>query len=209
MLRKMPTEHHVGNVTIEEHLRILFDIQQRSDTDKKVLTAFAVLPVNCECSIEEIEQWFGFENEDLDEVIKDGWLSYDEDKQVYSMHPLIRTIIRFDFLADGQGKKTIAPEGTTDKILEYYNSSGIDSEITKAIIEAKEKIGFCKVCGNFTDREICPICQRRNRKIVCVVAQPKDILALEKVKEYDGVYHVLFGTISPLEHRGPNDIKIK
>ncbi len=78
-----------------------------------------------------------------------------------------------------------------------------------AIKEAKAKIGFCKVCGNFTDQEVCPICKTRNRKIICVVAQPKDILAMEKVKTYDGVYHVLFGTISPLEHRGPNDIKIK
>ena len=78
-----------------------------------------------------------------------------------------------------------------------------------AIIEAKEKIGFCKICGNFTDKEICPICQSRDRKIICVVKEPKDILAMEKVKTYNGVYHVLFGTISPLEHRGPNDIKIK
>lgn len=78
-----------------------------------------------------------------------------------------------------------------------------------AILQAKEKIGFCKVCGNFTEKEICPICQTRNRKIVCVVKEPKDVLAMEKVKNYNGVYHVLFGTISPLEHRGPNDIKIK
>ena len=78
-----------------------------------------------------------------------------------------------------------------------------------AIIEAKEKIGFCKICGNFTDKEICPICQSRDRKIICVVKEPKDILAMEKVKTYNGGYHVLFGTISPLEHRGPNDIKIK
>ena len=78
-----------------------------------------------------------------------------------------------------------------------------------AIKEAKEKIGFCKVCGNFTDKEVCPICQKRNRKIICVVKDPKDVLAMEKVKTYDGVYHVLFGTISPLEHRGPDQIKIK
>ena len=78
-----------------------------------------------------------------------------------------------------------------------------------AILQAKEKIGFCKVCGNFTEKEICPICASRNRKIVCVVKEPKDVLAMEKVKNYNGVYHVLFGTISPLEHRGPNDIKIK
>ena len=79
----------------------------------------------------------------------------------------------------------------------------------EAIKDAKAKIGFCKVCGNFTDKEICPICQTRNRKLVCVVTQPKDVLSMEKVKSYNGVYHVLFGTISPLEHRGPNDIKIK
>lgn len=78
-----------------------------------------------------------------------------------------------------------------------------------AIVEAKSKIGFCKVCGNFTDKEVCSICSHRNRKIICVVKEPKDVLAMEKVKTYDGVYHVLFGTISPLEHRGPNDIKIK
>lgn len=78
-----------------------------------------------------------------------------------------------------------------------------------ALTLAKEKIGFCKVCGNFTEREVCPICQTRNRKLVCVVKEPKDVLAMEKVKSYNGVYHVLFGTISPLEHRGPNDIKIK
>lgn len=78
-----------------------------------------------------------------------------------------------------------------------------------AIKEAKNKIGFCKICGNFTDKEICPICEKRNRKIVCVVKDPKDILSMEKVKNYVGVYHVLFGTISPLEHRGPDQIKIK
>ena len=78
-----------------------------------------------------------------------------------------------------------------------------------AIKEAKDKIGFCKVCGNFTDKEICNICEKRNRKLVCVVKDPKDIISMERVKNYDGVYHVLFGTISPLEHRGPDQIKIK
>ena len=97
VLRRMGTEHHVGKMTIEEHLRILFDIQQRSETDKKVLNGFAVLPANCECSLEEIGQWFGFENKDLDDLIQDGWLSYDEGKQAFSMHPLVRAIVRFDF----------------------------------------------------------------------------------------------------------------
>lgn len=105
--------------------------------------------------------------------------------------------------------------GVGYKTAQRYAFSIIEGKMERAerfaqtIKEAKEKIGFCKVCGNFTDQEICPICKTRNRKVVCVVAQPKDILAMEKVKTYDGVYHVLFGTISPLEHRGPNDIKIK
>lgn len=90
-------------------------------------------------------------------------------------------------------------EGKEERVKKFAN----------AIIEAKEKIGFCKECGNFTDKEICSICQSRNRKIICVVTEPKDILSMEKVKSYNGVYHVLFGTISPLEHRGPNDIKIR
>ena len=78
-----------------------------------------------------------------------------------------------------------------------------------AIIDAKSKIKFCKECGNFTDKDICSICENRNKKIICVVKEPKDILAMEKVKSFDGVYHVLFGTISPLENKGPGDIKIK
>lgn len=78
-----------------------------------------------------------------------------------------------------------------------------------AIKEVKEHIGFCEVCGNFTDQKICNICKTRDRKIICVVKDPKDIISMERVKSYKGVYHVLFGTISPLENRGPDDIKIK
>jgi len=78
-----------------------------------------------------------------------------------------------------------------------------------ALIEVKDKIGLCKCCGNYTDKEICDICAKRDKTIICVVKEPKDILAMEKVKSYTGVYHVLFGTLSPLDGRGPNDIKIK
>ena len=121
--RRFGTEHHDGNATIEWHLRCLFDIQKRPEADKKVLNGFAVLPANCECSLEEIGRWFGFENKDLDKLIQDGWLSYDEGKQAFSMHPLVRAIVRFDFVEDAQGhKQTIAPEGTTDKILECFYS---------------------------------------------------------------------------------------
>ena len=62
---------------------------------------------------------------------------------------------------------------------------------------------------NFTDREVCEICSERNPKVICVVREPKDVVAIEKAKNFNGVYHVLHGTISPLENRGPNDIRIK
>ncbi len=78
-----------------------------------------------------------------------------------------------------------------------------------AIKDVKENVGFCEVCGNFTNEKVCPICKHRNRKIICVVKDPKDIISMERVKSYNGVYHVLFGTISPLENRGPEDIKIR
>lgn len=82
-------------------------------------------------------------------------------------------------------------------------------DFSSAILEAKEKVKYCSECGDFTDRNICPICSVRNSKIICVVKDPKDVVAMEKVKNYSGVYHVLHGTISPLENRGPNDIRIK
>ena len=78
-----------------------------------------------------------------------------------------------------------------------------------AILNAKEKIVLCSECGNYSSEQICPICKTRDQSIICVVKDPKDIISMEKIKNYDGVYHVLFGTISPLENRGPNDIKIK
>ena len=78
-----------------------------------------------------------------------------------------------------------------------------------AMKEAKEKVHFCKECGTYTVNEICDICKSRNKKIICVVKEPKDIIAMEKVKNYDGVYHVLFGCLNPLENKGPEDIRIK
>lgn len=82
-------------------------------------------------------------------------------------------------------------------------------DFSDAILQAKEKIGYCKECGDFTDKEICDICSNRNPNIICVIKEPKDVVAIEKSKSFSGVYHVLHGTISPLENRGPNDIRIK
>lgn len=82
--------------------------------------------------------------------------------------------------------------------------------LAEAIMEAKQKIHYCKVCANFTDKEICDICSKPNKEpIICVVKEPKDVVALEKVREFNGTYHVLHGVINPLEGKGPNDINVR
>ena len=78
-----------------------------------------------------------------------------------------------------------------------------------ALISAKEKVKFCSVCGNFTENEVCDMCKTRSPKIICVVKEPKDVVAMEKVKGMKFAYHVLHGTISPMEGRGPDDIRIR
>ena len=80
-----------------------------------------------------------------------------------------------------------------------------------ALVEAKRKITFCPVCQSLTDATPCSICSdpKRDHSLICVVENPKDILAMEKTKEFKGVYHVLHGVISPIDGIGPDDIKIK
>ncbi len=82
---------------------------------------------------------------------------------------------------------------------------------SKALTEAKDKITFCPVCQSLTDDIPCSICSnpKRDTSVICVVENPKDILAMEKTKEFNGVYHVLHGVISPIDGIGPDDIKIK
>jgi recombination protein RecR len=82
-------------------------------------------------------------------------------------------------------------------------------EFSNSLVSVKENVKYCAKCGNFTDREICTICSERNSDIICVVKEPKDVLALEKVKDYDGLYHVLHGTLSPMDGIGPDDIHIR
>ena len=99
---------------------------------------------------------------------------------------------------------------SSKKMIDLFNEDKDRAKnFADAIIEVKNSIGLCLECGNYTDKEICDICSKRDRQTICVVKQPKDVLAMEKVKNYNGVYHVLFGTLSPLENRGPNDIRIK
>ncbi|MBR7123218.1 MAG: recombination protein RecR [Oscillospiraceae bacterium] len=80
-----------------------------------------------------------------------------------------------------------------------------------AIIEAKNTVHTCPVCQNLTDREICHICNddMRDRSLICVVAEPKDVISMERAREFSGVYHVLHGVISPLNHVYQDDIRIK
>ncbi|HII4515448.1 TPA: recombination mediator RecR [Clostridium perfringens] len=84
-------------------------------------------------------------------------------------------------------------------------------EFANALLKARGTIKYCSVCGNFTDTDPCAICSNPNREkdIICVVEQPKDIMTMEKVKEFNGLYHVLHGTISPMQGRGPQDIRIR
>lgn len=78
-----------------------------------------------------------------------------------------------------------------------------------AIVDVKRKVRFCKVCGNFTENEVCDVCLNRDKSTICVVKEPKDVVALEKLHEYKGVYHVLHGVIDPMNGVSPNDIRIK
>lgn len=84
-------------------------------------------------------------------------------------------------------------------------------EFADAIVEAKKAVHTCPRCQNLTDRELCPICDddSRDGSIICVVADPKDVIAMERSREFRGVYHVLHGVISPLNHVTQDDIKIK
>ena len=83
--------------------------------------------------------------------------------------------------------------------------------LASAISEAKRAMKFCSVCGNLTDRDPCEICndQSRRQDVICVVESPQDVMAMERIKEYNGQYHVLNGVISPMEGIGPEDINLK
>ena len=80
-----------------------------------------------------------------------------------------------------------------------------------AIRDAREKIHECRVCCNLTDRELCPVCTAagRDRSVICVVEDARDVMALERTREYNGLYHVLHGTVSPMDGIGPENIRIK
>lgn len=124
----------------------------------------------------------------------------------YYALPISNLIEQFSKLP-GIGRKTA-------QRLAFYILEMDSLEVEKlatAIIQAKEKINFCSQCCNLTDEELCHICSddRRDSSIICVVEGAKDIIAMERTREYKGLYHVLHGTISPMENMGPDEIKIK
>ena len=84
-------------------------------------------------------------------------------------------------------------------------------EFADAILEAKKTVHTCPECQNLTDRELCPICADDNRDhgLICVVAEPKDVIAMERSREFCGIYHVLHGVISPLNHVTQDDIRVR
>ena len=88
---------------------------------------------------------------------------------------------------------------TDDEVKEFANN----------LVAAKQNIKFCSVCGNWSETDVCSICQSRQSETICVVKEPKDVLVMEKIRNYNGTYHVLHGVLSPLQGKGPDDIRIK
>ena len=115
-----------------------------------------------------------------------------------------RLIARFSSLP-GVGKKTAQRYA--------YAVVNMDEEEAKdfanAIQEVKAKIKYCSVCGNLTDEDVCSICKTRDHSVICVVAEPKDVLSLERIAGRTFTYHVLGGTLNPLMGKGPDDLRIK
>ena len=120
--------------------------------------------------------------------------------------PLQDLIEKFRSL-DGVGKKSAMKMAFS--ILDMENSKAFD--FAQAILDVKTKVGICKCCQNISSDELCPICtsDTRDHSLICVVEDYQSLIAIEKVKEYNGVYHILHGTISPMKQIGPDKLKIK
>lgn len=120
------------------------------------------------------------------------------------IEPIGRLINQFTKLP-GVGTKTA--QRYAYKVISMTESEA--EEFANAILRVKKEVRYCKVCGNFSESEVCDVCRARDPRIICVVKEPKDVVAIEKSGRHEGVYHVLHGTINPMEGIGPNDIRIK
>ena len=120
------------------------------------------------------------------------------------IEPIGKLINEFSKLP-GVGKKTA--QRYAYKVINMTEAEA--QAFASAIIDCKRRVRYCKICGNFTEGEVCSICATRDKSVICVVKEPRDVIAMEKLREYKGVYHVLHGVISPMDGIGPNDIRIK
>ena len=123
-----------------------------------------------------------------------------------SIVPLTELIAQFERLP-GIGRKTA--QRLAYSILEQPPERA--EKFAEALVNARRKIHFCKVCQALTDMDTCAICAdtERDHSVICVVAEPKDVMAFERTREYNGTYHVLHGVISPLDGIGPDQLRIK
>ena len=120
------------------------------------------------------------------------------------IEPIGKLVNEFSKLP-GVGKKTA--QRYAYKIIDMDESEA--RAFAEAILGVKRKVRYCKICGNFTEEDTCGICRVRDQSVICVVKEPKDVAAIEKLREFKGVYHVLHGVIDPLSGVGPNDIRIR
>ncbi len=118
--------------------------------------------------------------------------------------PLARLVAQFSKLP-GVGAKTA--QRYAYKIINMSEEEV--EEFAQALVETKRSIHYCSICGNYTDDDVCEICATRDKSVICVVKEPKDVIAFEKIKDYSGVYHVLQGTLNPMQGIGVDDIRIK
>ncbi|MBQ4270152.1 MAG: recombination protein RecR [Clostridia bacterium] len=120
------------------------------------------------------------------------------------IEPIGKLINEFSKLP-GVGKKTA--QRYAYKIIDMDDEEV--GEFIDAIVGVKRKVRYCRVCGNFSEEEVCGVCKTRDPSVICVVKEPKDVAAIEKLHEFKGVYHVLHGVIDPMAGVGPNDIRVK
>ena len=122
--------------------------------------------------------------------------------------PMIESLIEQFAQFPGIGRKSA--ERMAFYVLDIMSETDVNM-LAEVITLAKKSVAFCEVCQNLTDVSPCPICSsaRRDKSVICVVEQPKDVSAIEKTGQYSGLYHVLHGAISPIDDITPEDIKIK
>lgn len=119
------------------------------------------------------------------------------------LSPLIQALSRLP----GIGEKS----ATRLALHIFRDDKGLVSDLIKALTYVQEKVRFCQICQNLTEEPLCPICRdpQRNQGLICIVQEPVDVIMIEKTGDYHGLYHVLQGSLSPLEGIGPEDIHIQ